>query len=182
MNAPDHPRSADRSALEQPDRPTWTARQAARYCGVGKSTILRALKAGKFPNAKREDDTWSIPIADLLAAGFHPDRIGKPSADRVDHPRSADRTAPDRTGPPSNEELIDLRDQLQQEKSRREVAEQARDHAQDQVRLLTENLSDLRTTIRMLEASPSATPPPPRDADPGNAAQPEAKRRWWRKG
>ena len=105
-----------------------------------------------------------------------------------DHPRTADRSTPVHPGPPSNEELIDLRDQLQQEKTRRELAEQARDHAHDQVRLLTENLSDLRTTIRMLEASPSAPPEPPRDADLINAPlplsqkpQPEVKKRWWRR-
>ena len=181
MNTQGHPRTTDRSAEEQADRPQWTARQAARYCGVGKSTILRALKTGKLPNAKREDDAWSIPVADLIAAGFHPDHVGNSAPGQADHPRTTDRSTLNHPGPPSSEELIDLRNQLQQEQNRRELAEQARDHARDQVRLLTENISDLRTTIRMLEPANSSQTALTGSAPELEEAQPRPQRRWWRR-
>lgn len=141
MNAParDH---------AQPARPTWSISQAARYCRTSRTSIQRALKAGKLPNAKRENDAWAIPVDDLITAGFTPDHVGAP-------PLHATMHAVHPTPAHEGQALIDLRDQLQQEKLRREIAEKDRDHARDQVRLLTENLSDLRTTVRMLEAGPT---------------------------
>jgi len=182
----DTPRTADRSTEQNPDRPSWTARQAARYCSVSKSTILRALNSGKLPNAKRENGAWKIPIDDLLAAGFRPDRIGGP---QVGQDRSVDRSAATEGGPQVDQELIDLREQLREEQTRRQLAEQALEHAQERAKMLAQNLDDVRATVRILEAAPPRHQPH-RDADlvdlpifkNGSVTlDSPKKRRWWRR-
>lgn len=54
---------------------------AATLCGVHPDTIKRALKAGKFRRAAKDDtglQTWRIPVEDLVAAGMLPaDRVGE---------------------------------------------------------------------------------------------------------
>lgn len=60
------------TAAEPSDAVTIT--EAAAITGKVRSTIVRALEAGRFPNAYREGpgDTapWRVPIADLEAAGY----------------------------------------------------------------------------------------------------------------
>ena len=160
MNAParDHAR---------PARPTWSVSQAAKYCQTSRTSIQRALKAGKLPQAKRESGTWQIPIDDLIAAGFTPDNVGAPPLHATMHAVHPHPARPE-------QEILDLREQLQEERARRELAEQA-------VRLLTENLTDLRTTVRMLEAPKPATTEEPGEA-PATSPTPAKRRRWWRSG
>ena len=156
-------------------RPTWSISQAAKYCGTSRTSIQRAIKAGKLPNAEQENTSWRIPIDDLISAGFTPDKIGEQPLHATMHANQIAHAQPD-------QELIDLRDQLQQEKNRRELAEQARDQAQEQIQLLTNNLSDLRTTLRMLEASPETSSPSYPDADLRDIRAPaKAKKRWWQR-
>lgn len=54
--------------------PVWmSVRQAAERTGKSMDTIRRALRAGKFPTAVREDTGdrgWRISMADLVDAGF----------------------------------------------------------------------------------------------------------------
>lgn len=53
--------------------------QAAQLCGVDKSTIVRRCQRGDFPQAQKKDDgTWVIPLANLVAAGLT-DKIGQPT-------------------------------------------------------------------------------------------------------
>jgi ABC-type uncharacterized transport system ATPase component len=42
-----------------------TLGQAARHCGVGKSTLSKAIATGKLSATRREDGSWSIDGAEL---------------------------------------------------------------------------------------------------------------------
>ena len=48
-----------------------TQRQAAELTGCSKDTIVRARQAGRFPHARLDGHTWTIPTADLAAAGLY---------------------------------------------------------------------------------------------------------------
>ena len=48
-----------------------TQREAAALSGVSKDTIARARQAGRFPHARLDGHTWTIPTADLAAAGLY---------------------------------------------------------------------------------------------------------------
>lgn len=48
-----------------------TQREAAELCQVSRDTIVRARQAGRFPHARFERHTWTIPTADLAAAGLY---------------------------------------------------------------------------------------------------------------
>lgn len=45
--------------------------EAARLAGCSRDTIVRARRAGRFPNARFEKDRWTIPSGDLVAAGLY---------------------------------------------------------------------------------------------------------------
>jgi hypothetical protein len=45
---------------------TYTLAAAAAACGVSKSTVLRAIKAGKISGAKGEHGEWHFELAELL--------------------------------------------------------------------------------------------------------------------
>lgn len=66
------------------NRPRFSVVQASLRTGKARSTIQRYLRKGAFPNAYQEPDgTWSIPVEDLLGAGF---RVDAPTpADDVEH-------------------------------------------------------------------------------------------------
>ena len=42
-----------------------TLGEAARYCGVSKSTISNAIRTGKLSATRREDGSWSIDSVEL---------------------------------------------------------------------------------------------------------------------
>lgn len=44
--------------------------EAARLAGCSRDTIVRARRSGRLPGARLEDGRWTIPTADLIAAGF----------------------------------------------------------------------------------------------------------------
>jgi len=44
---------------------TLSAGQAAKHCGVTKSTISKAIAAGKLSATRREDGSWSIDASEL---------------------------------------------------------------------------------------------------------------------
>jgi len=56
----------------------FSAAEAARETGVSRTTIMRKLGLGEFPQATKDDDGWHIPLADLLAAGLSPGRPSPP--------------------------------------------------------------------------------------------------------
>lgn len=50
-----------------------TLSEAADLFGLARSTVRRALDAGRFPNAEQDDDprgAWRVPVQDLLDAGY----------------------------------------------------------------------------------------------------------------
>lgn len=57
---------------------TLAITEAAAACGVARSTIVRALDAGRFPNARKVEaaggQRWAIPVEDLTAAGYAVER------------------------------------------------------------------------------------------------------------
>lgn len=67
-------------------RPRWSAATAAKHCGVSRTTIQRAIAAGRIPGAERGPDGWLLPLSGLIAAGFAVDRPSPPDGDR-DHAR-----------------------------------------------------------------------------------------------
>ena len=132
---------------------TWTLTDAAKDCrrketdgywsSVSRKTIQRALDAGKFPDAYRDDGhagpgsgPWRIPKSNLIAEGFIP------GGDRA---LDSDRSAPT---PTAAAELDAMRAELAECRHRAEMAE-----AREQ--LLAENVTDLRNSLRMLEAQTS---------------------------
>lgn len=62
----------------------FSAAEAARETGVSRTTIMRKLGLGEFPQATKDDDGWHIPLADLLAVGLTPGRPSPPVR-RQDH-------------------------------------------------------------------------------------------------
>ncbi|MCW4354780.1 helix-turn-helix domain-containing protein [Hoyosella sp. YIM 151337] len=154
-------------------RPRWSASEAARRCGVGRATIQRALDGGKLPGAVKTEDGWQIPLEDLLAAGFKPDRPAPP-----DEPAKDDND--DNKDPAGNSpnvvkltarvheletELVVAKTRAESEAARRAAAEQL---AQERL----ERVSDLRTALRMLETAKPAAAAQPQPAAGGTAAAP----------
>lgn len=70
----------------------FTAGEAARECGVDRTTIARAAAAGRIPGAERDKaGAWTLPLSGLLTAGYNP---GKPSPPEDAAPRERDEDAP----------------------------------------------------------------------------------------
>lgn len=66
----------------------FTAGDAARACGVARTTISRAAAAGRIAGAERDESgAWVLPLSGLLAAGFNP---GKPSPPEDEKPHERD--------------------------------------------------------------------------------------------
>ena len=45
--------------------------EAAKLVGCSRDTIVRARRAGRFPNARFDQGRWTIPSRDLVAAGLY---------------------------------------------------------------------------------------------------------------
>ena len=60
-----------RRSMERAEDAFVTQREAAELCQVSRDTIVRARQAGRFPHARFERHTWTIPTADLAAAGLY---------------------------------------------------------------------------------------------------------------
>jgi hypothetical protein len=141
------------------ERPAWTLARAAQECGVSRDTIKRRRSAGAFPNAYQgEKGAWLIPIEDLLAAGFQPS-MSKPAREpeRAETIDTSDSAATKRIQELEHEnELLQVR--LDTEQQLRAMADQA--------------ATDLRMSLRMLEATPTPRQAP---VEP----EPPPRRRWW---
>lgn len=78
-------------------RPLLTIADAIAATGLSRASLMRALDAGKFPNAAKDAEppySWRIPVTDLLAAGY---RLNRPNGGDTD-PEQAGDTGPDSTG------------------------------------------------------------------------------------
>ena len=148
------------------DRPHWSAAEAARRCGVGRTTIMRALADGKFPTAVKDDTGWSIPLGDLLAAGFAPNRPSPPDTPPGQgghggdhHPDHGHDTPADGQVAALSAKLAEAEAELVRWRERAQVAEAVANERGERV-------ADLRTALRMLEAAPREPASPP-DTIPG---------------
>ena len=150
-----------------PERPSWSVQQAARECGVSVATIRRRLKDGSLPNAEQgARGAWLIPVTDLIAVGLNPGQPSPPDHAQgvVTDPTHAKNDHSHDYGQRASSQ-VDEYAQLEQKllSEQREVA-----HLRTQVHTLQNNLDDLRTAMRMLEAAPAErpeTPPEPSPAD-----------------
>lgn len=139
--------------MATPQRPKLSVAAAARATGAARTTIQRALKEGRLPHAVQDGNAWSIPIEDLLAAGFtlqhqgrsvNQERPAAPAADAAPLKVPAD--------PNTAAELAELRKALAVEQARREAAEAV---ALERLRTIEAQAAHLR----MIEAGPSSTAP-----------------------
>jgi hypothetical protein len=66
--------------------PTLSLAEAAKHCGVNRSTILRAVKSGKMSGTRNDDGSWSVEPSELF-------RVFEPKADTSAAPQGAQRDA-----------------------------------------------------------------------------------------
>lgn len=132
--------------------PVWSAAEAARRCGVSRTTLTRRLTAGDIPGAVKTSDGWRIPAQGLALAGLAgrtpPDPQPEEPEQDAEHPDAASSSAV---------EVAELRAQLAVERVKREGAEKLAEERADYIR-------DLRSALR-------AIAPPPADdsaADSGD--------------
>jgi len=131
--------------------PAITLAEAIRRCTCSESTLRRKLKADAIEGAQRGDTGWSIPIRSLISAGL-----------------LAPTTAPDdieQQPAIADAELGKLREQNADLRRRAEVAEAIADE-----RGLA--LDDARLALRALTAG---------ESNEHLAAEPERRRRWFRR-
>lgn len=162
---------------------TFTVRAAADACAVHPNTIRRGLKGGRFPNAYTDRaGTWRIPVSDLLAGGYAPERATPPD-DPVDDEQLHDALAAMRE---LEAEAIALRAKMAELARRADVAEAlATERA--------ERVEDLRLALRALEArnpspeeraamAPRTAPERPAEAPkPTPRPRTPARRSWWQR-
>ena len=152
-------------------RPSWGVPPAARVGGGSPATIRRRLKDGSLPNAAQgARGAWSIPVTDLIAAGLNP---GQPSPpDRVQgvvtDPTHAKNDHSHDYGQSASSQDTALRDLEQKLLSEQREVE----HLRTQVSTLQNNLDDLRTAMRMLEAAPADRSETPQEPAPTNEPAP----------
>lgn len=145
---------------------SWSITRAAREAGLSKSTISRAIKAGRLSAGRQEDGTYLIDPAELFRVyprgGAHP-----PDNPRHDAPRN----------PPEQPPATPLATEENQKKEialLREMLDRERDTVEDLRKRL-----DLATE-RVLALTKVAQPPdnPVHDAS-RNPPQPGAQRGFW---
>lgn len=143
---------------------SYTLGEAAKSTGRSKSTILRAIVAGKISATKDEaNGSWTINPAELHRL-FPPDVPPEPALTRSG----------------TTDETPVLRVQLEQERQERE---RERGQFKEQIDELRKQLADAneerRTTLRQLTALLTDQRPKPVAAEP---TEPPKKRGWWRFG
>ncbi|NCL74699.1 hypothetical protein [Rhodococcus sp. YH1] len=155
-------------------RPRWSAAEAARRCAVSRSTIQRALAAGRIPGAEHTPEGWSIPLEGLLAAGFTPDRPSPPDPGPGHARADAEQvSAADQLAARVREleaALVEQQRETERERLQRAAAEAiARERA--------EQIGDLRRTVAALEAGRSDRVPAPTVPAPVPAPVEQQQRR-----
>lgn len=152
QDAGDHDQAPDQGTGQGTDwsgysGPVWSAAEAARQCGVSRSTLTRRLNAGDIPGAQKTADGWRIPAQGLAISGLPVRSLPADQDDAAPSAGGATEAATD-----SSAELAQLRAQLETERARREGAENLA--AERAARIL-----DLQTALRAI------APPPSDDSD-----------------
>ena len=103
----------------------FTAGDAARACGVARTTISRAAAAGRIAGAERDENgAWVLPLSGLLAAGFNP---GKPSPPEDEKPHERDDSGVVDRDRMHELELAVLRAEVREQRTRADGLERERD-------------------------------------------------------
>lgn len=123
--------------------PTVTLAEAARRSHLSLPTVRRWLKDGRFPNAVQGKNGWSIPVAELVAGG-----AWKSTSEPDDEPETVE-----------TDRIIELERRLAESNASVQSLRAELSRAD-------QNLDDLRTAMRALEAAPADRAP---------------ARRWWRR-
>lgn len=146
---------------------TLSLREAAEQTGVSKSTIFRAIKAGRMSAPRDNDGQFLIDPAELHRV--YPPKATEPdkSADARDVPAQADTHSAGRDAPDIEKVELRVRNAaLEAEvKGLREMAEELR-RARDRWESQAERL-----TLALAAPKPAEAPAP--------APQPVAPRSWW---
>ena len=122
--------------------PVWSAAEAARRCGVRRTTLTRRLTAGDIPGAVKTSDGWRIPAQGLALAGL----AGRTPPDPQPEEPEQDAEHPDASS--SAVEVAELRAQLAVERVKREGAEKLAEERADYIR-------DLRSALLALAPPPA---------------------------
>jgi hypothetical protein len=93
----------------------YTLGTAAQACGLNKSTVLRAIKAGKISASRDEHGQWQIDPAEMH-------RVYPPVASNSAEQRSEQRHAPVQQRDRTDELVAALRDQLADMRNERDRA------------------------------------------------------------
>lgn len=172
-------------------RPQFTLAESVARFETSRSTLLRGIRAGRFPNAHKDPNgTWIIPVDDLLAAHItHRATWSHDQGhDRGQNPLPADTRVVTDSGHPGHDQGHDVT-QLQHQLA---LAEAEITRLTDLRTADRELVTALQTTLRMLEPSPT---PPAQAHVPEPAAQPSytdpmpnwvtpppaSHRRWWQR-
>lgn len=151
----DHDQTSDRTGESSPTTsdsssprswdaysgPVWSAAEAARRCGVSRTTLTRRLTAGDIPGAVKTSDGWRIPAQGLALAGL----AGRTPPDPQPEEPEQDAEHPDAA------EVADLRAQLAVERVKREGAEKLAEERGEYIR-------DLRSALRAIAPPPAENP------------------------
>lgn len=177
-----HTPSTDMPSPAHPARPRFSESQAAKLCGVSRSTIQRARKRGDIPGVERLEHGWSLPLEGLLAAGFKPESgagtpLGTPlpasRPGRVRHPahpahpeRVEESPSPD----VDNSKIHRLELELEQARAEARVMRAERDAAQavanERQRIIALLEAPRGVTEAVGDPSPSGLEPNPTEPSP----------------
>jgi hypothetical protein len=157
-----HPSPATMRTMTQ-----HTLGTAAQACGLNKSTVLRAIKAGKVSATRDEHGQWQIDPAELH-------RVYPPVASNAAKQRSEQRYTPPQHRDRTDELVAQLREQLSDMRNERDRARSDADtwrvafeHERAQCAL------PVPGNVAQAPGTPPATPATP-------AEQPSRLRRAWR--
>lgn len=137
---------------------TFTPAEAAKACGVSRTTIVRAAAAGRITGAVRGDDgAWTIPLDGLLGAGYNPGKPSPPEDEKRD--RDDDEVVPRRVHE-LELALADARAEARAQKIRADELEKA---ANAYWQLQLEATPSPVAPVVAQESAPSPTPTPTSD-------------------
>lgn len=177
-------------------RPRFSESQAAKLCGVSRSTIQRARKRGDIPGVERIGNGWSLPLEGLLAAGFTPESgtgtpLGTPLPASMPGqvPATARPARPDepqKSAPPAADlaeihrlelELEQARAEARVMRAERDAAQAIAEERQRIIALLEAPKNALSATNAAAIPQPSEPPPPTPTAEPSTSPK---RSRWAR--
>lgn len=164
-------------------RPAWPLTRIANEFDVSRSTVLRAVKTGKLPNAfKDSTGKWKVPLDDVLAAGWKPRRTwtNRPDQQGV-HPghqgvhdlgHDIGHEQPDSDFSARSQLFTDLGHEQVDLGHRLAMVQAELEATKALLAAEKEHTATLKQTLRLLEAAP--TPPSEQPPNP-------PRRSWWKR-